>query len=240
MSTSGGTGTVVAKTTHVTAAQIGTLWTAPITLVAAPGAGFAIVPDEIVGEFVAGVDGFAAFPSPVVYYAAAADLHQITALGECFPALAPPTDALFIATAFRPSSANTYMGGVARNQALILSAGFGDAANPDRAGPIVTTTLQAGGALYAPNDTGTIDTDPNGYVGGAAYKVLTVDGGGAVLTYQITAAGDGYSTTSNPLPTTVGGGQPGVGSGFTVNVTAIHAADGDLYVTTYYRVVATH
>lgn len=100
-------------------------------------------------------------------------------------------------------------------------------------GPIVTSTLGAGGAGYAANDTGTITTGS----GNATYKVLTVGGGGAVLTYQITAPGTKYAT-ANGVATATGGAQPGVGVGFTVNITAVTLGDGTLKVTTYYQVLA--
>ena len=86
-----------------------------------------------------------------------------------------------------------------------------DTVDGDRA--ILTSALGAGGALYAVNDTGTITT------GGAnaAYIVDTVDGGGAVLTYHLTNAGTGYVVGAGQA-TATGGGQPGVGTGMTIDV----------------------
>lgn len=100
-------------------------------------------------------------------------------------------------------------------------------------GPIVTTTLGAGGSGYAPNDTGIL-TDGNS---DATYKVLTVGGGGAVLTYQITGAGSAY-LIGNGAATAAGGGQPGVGTGFTVNITAVTNGNGSLKVTSFYSIVS--
>jgi len=99
-------------------------------------------------------------------------------------------------------------------------------------GPIVTATLGAGGAGYAVNDTGTIqDGDDT-----ATYKVLTVGAGGAVLTFQVTAAGTSYNV-ENAIPTVNGGAQPGVGVGFTINVTAVNPGNGTLKVVTYYQII---
>jgi len=112
------------------------------------------------------------------------------------------------------------------NQPLLL---FGNNYN---FGPIVTATLGAGGAGYVANDTGTITFGAND----ATYKVLTVGAGGAVLTFQITFAGNNYQV-ANGLATVDGGAQPGVGVGFTVNITAVQTGDGTLKVVTYYQII---
>jgi len=112
------------------------------------------------------------------------------------------------------------------NQPLVL---FGSNYN---AGPIVTATLGAGGLGYAANDTGTITNGAND----ATYKVLTVGAGGAVLTFQITGAGTAC-TVANGNATVDGGAQPGVGVGFTVNITAVQTGDGTLKVVTYYQII---
>jgi hypothetical protein len=112
------------------------------------------------------------------------------------------------------------------NQPIVL---FGSNYN---AGPIVTATLGAGGLGYAANDTGTITNGTND----ATYKVLTVGAGGAVLTFQITGAGTAC-TIANGNATVTGGAQPGVGVGFTVNITAVQIGDGTLKVVTYYQII---
>jgi hypothetical protein len=112
------------------------------------------------------------------------------------------------------------------NQPIVL---FGANYN---AGPILTATLGAGGAGYVANDTGTITNGAND----ATYKVLTVGAGGAVLTFQITGAGTAC-TVANGNATVDGGAQPGVGAGFTVNITAVQTGDGTLKVVTYYQII---
>lgn len=93
----------------------------------------------------------------------------------------------------------------------------GLALNADLVGPIVTTSLRTAGTGYVVNDTGKISGGNDG--AGATYIVTSVNGMGAVTGYTITAAGDGYNVgVSNTL---TGGGQPGVGANFSVNITAI-------------------
>ena len=84
-------------------------------------------------------------------------------------------------------------------------------------GAIATTSLGFGGIGYAVNDTGIV-LDGSGTR--ATYTVNTVDGAGAVLTYTMSAAGTGY-LPANGMDTATGGAQPGVGTGFTINVLTV-------------------
>ena len=105
-------------------------------------------------------------------------------------------------------------------------------------GPILTSSIFDGGSGYAANDTGTVDDNGAGGSGGA-YKVLTVDGGGAVLTYTITAAGTRYVATN--AATHTGGGQPGTGTGFVLSidsVTPTEPGDGTVAGSIFFSVVA--
>lgn len=83
-------------------------------------------------------------------------------------------------------------------------------------GAILTTSLNAGGADYAIGDTGTINAGD----GLATYEVLTVDGSGAVLTFDLINRGSGYDVGEG-VATATAGVQPGVGVGFLVNVLTI-------------------
>ena len=123
---------------------------------------------------------------------------------------------------------------VVSNKSVTLRAPAGESWNM---GPIATSTLGAGGSGYAVNDTGVIDPSSTVSSGDATYKVLTVDGSGAVLTYSVTAAGAVYPV-ANAIPTGTGGAQPGAGVGLTLNVTAITPGDGTLVCTLYYAVVS--
>ncbi len=80
-------------------------------------------------------------------------------------------------------------------------------------GPIPAVAVLAGGASYAVGDTGTIST------GGAnaTYQVLQVTSTGMVTAILLTSAGTGY-TTGLGVATATGGGQPGSGTGLTVNI----------------------
>lgn len=83
-------------------------------------------------------------------------------------------------------------------------------------GAITGSHLLYGTGGYVVGDTGNV-VQVGGV--GATYQVLSVDSVGRVLTYTLTAAGTGYYTQSN-VATSRGGGQPGVGSGFILNIVA--------------------
>jgi hypothetical protein len=99
-------------------------------------------------------------------------------------------------------------------------------------GPIVTATLNAGGTGYVANDTGSIEDGSDD----ATYQVLTVGAGGAVLTFSVTSPGTEY-TVENGVATARSGAQPGVGTGFKVNITAVQVGDGTVKVVTFYQVI---
>jgi hypothetical protein len=237
-SSGGGAGLLVA-TVHLNAAAIQTMFSAPTLVAAAPGLGFMYgIVTRTVYEFVAGVDGFSQNSglSPGTFYGnAPTTATRAEAVADLDEESAPAATHVGFGSPVAPN-VSAQARAVFANKGLYVGCLNFD---PERVGPIVTATLDNGGAGYVAGDTGTIDADPIGNTGGAAYVVDTVDGG-AVLTFTVTGAGDGYSTLSNPLPTTVGGAQPGVGVGLTVNVTAIPPPDGDLYATVVYRVVALH
>lgn len=82
-------------------------------------------------------------------------------------------------------------------------------------GIISTSVLAAGGSGYANGDTGIVDA--GGF--NATYTINTTTGG-AVTTYTIGSGGTGYVVANN-IATARGGGQPGSGVGFTINITAV-------------------
>lgn len=87
------------------------------------------------------------------------------------------------------------------------------ACGPGDTGPIVTSSLGAGGSGYTVGDIGWII----GASGDATYTVLSVDGGGAVLTFS-TTGGRAYSVASGVATST----STGTGDGaFTINVDSI-------------------
>lgn len=95
-----------------------------------------------------------------------------------------------------------------------------------------TASLTAGGTGYAIGDTGIINTGN----ADATYRVLTVSGLGAVLTFAITFPGSTYATGAGQA-TATGGAQPGVGINFTVDVLTLVNGNGSIKVTTLYQVI---
>lgn len=84
---------------------------------------------------------------------------------------------------------------------------------------IFTSTLGVGGTGYAPNDTFTVASGNMDATG----VVDTVGGGGVVTAYHIISAGSNYAVTAG-APTAQAGAQPGVGTGLTINITAVGGA----------------
>jgi hypothetical protein len=80
-------------------------------------------------------------------------------------------------------------------------------------GALTGSTLNTAGNNYAAGDTGTIA----GTCVGTTYKILTAPSG-HVATYSITAAGSACTVATGVL-TALGGAQPGIGTGFKVNIT---------------------
>jgi hypothetical protein len=215
---------VLSKTVRLTAADLLALNVTPFQLVAAPGAGNIVA---VIG--VAFVYNFGAHPYQDTLFNGldvkyAGSLVQLVSVIPQTTLIEHSQSAFAYSGSLMTTLVNILPG--ADNKAVQLSGG------DFHGGPIVTSTLGAGGAGYAANDTGTI-TSGNG---DATYRVLTVDGGGAVLTFSITAPGTGY-TVGNSQATAPGGAQPGVGAGFTVNITAVQNGDGTLKVVTFYQII---
>lgn len=237
MSTSGGipAGALSRASVHLGGAAIATLFSDPIELIPAPGAGKAVVVLDVAYETVAGVIGYDATTVALYYDGDAAsgqELTEVAAQMTLFAGVAP-TSELF---GNPPAPGNVIAIADAEDRAVVVA---DLAADPVRIGAIVTATLQAGGAGYAIGDTGTISG--KNYGATATYVVDTVAAiTGAVLTFHVVVAGTGYDTLSNPHATIAAGSQPGVGTGFTLNITAIPPADGDLYVTAWYAIIPIH
>lgn len=215
---------LLVSTVLLTAAQIRTGRTAPPIVVAAPGAGKILYPMFAAFVYLVGTTPFepASLDTADLAFGGTLIPSGIT-LGT--PFFSAPVNGFAFNVSFSPATPPPQSEYV--NQPLVFHLP-GDLTQ----GSIATATLGAGGAGYAPNDTGTITTTS----GDATYKVLTVGGGGAVLTFQITGAGTSYAT-GNGQATAVGGAQPGVGAGLTVNITAVNAGDGTLKVVTFYQII---
>lgn len=228
---------------HLDAAAILTLFSAPTTIVAAPGANKAIVVVNSFGEFKAATTAYGTVSLAAYYGApllanqatvgldALLDGNQTSKLTSAVPMLQGAGGSLI-----DPPLATGYTRTLVANAPLVVGSITSD---PQHQSAILTTALVAGGADYVIGDTGTV----NGKVFGtaAAYVVDTVAAvTGAVLTYRLVSLGTGYDTISNPHSTTAAGAQPGIGTGFTLNITAINPADGDMYVTVLYQTLTLH
>lgn len=84
----------------------------------------------------------------------------------------------------------------------------------------LTIDILTVGGGYAIGDTGTV----NGGAVAAQYVVTTVDANGNVTTYSITSPGSGYTLFTGQT-TARGGAQPGIGDGFTINITGTGTAN---------------
>jgi hypothetical protein len=244
-------------TVTLTSAQLKTLDYVPVTIIPAPGANKAIIVTggsyqaifgtrayTIVGEHLGltygGIHLTAATNIVDVTDAAPSILltGSVSSLWPLGPSLYPLISSLSLPLT------------VISNQSVTLTNFEGHSYNN---GPIVTATLHAagGGVGYLLNDTGVIDPGLFCSNGDATYKVTGVSGT-AVTTFQVTAAGTLYQLNGGGAGdvtadcgngagagylTGTGGGQPGVGTGFIVNVGAVTAGDWTLAVTVFYQVV---
>jgi hypothetical protein len=215
---------LLSTTIHLTAAQIRTLNSAPVTIIPAPGAGRIVAVDSmaLIYDFGAHIFDAQVIPQPVVQYASLPG----TALLTLPPVILEQTSSQF-------SFSNTGASGSSFAQSTIANQAiqFSDLTDYD-AGPILTASLGAGGTGYAVGDTGTIQQNNND----ATYQITSVGALGVVTGFTITGNGTQY-VTANGVPTATGGAQPGVGTGFTVNITAVTLGDGTLKVITYYQIV---
>jgi hypothetical protein len=84
---------------------------------------------------------------------------------------------------------------------------------------IFASALNAGGTGYAPNDTFTVSAGNMDATG----IVDTVGGSGTVTAYHITSAGSNYAINVG-TPTAQAGAQPGVGTGLTIDISAVGGA----------------
>lgn len=101
-------------------------------------------------------------------------------------------------------------------------------------GPITSSSISLNepGTGYATGDTGQI----NWGSGDATYVVNTVDDSGEVLTYTITNPGVSYNT-QNGLTTTIGGAQPGAGTGLQIDIVVSTSQTGYAQVDVVYNLI---
>lgn len=245
MSTSGGIpagANALTATAHLTAAEIATLFSAPTALLPAPAAdkayanlgGFVQYLPTSGGWTNTDSGGFRVYygatgPPQIAGYAATCQFDYVInglnpADGDRYQQLVNVGDEFSPAPLLADAQA----------QPLIVA----NVSDPDPIGAISTKSIAAAGLGYAPGDTGTIAGKAYGTT--ATYNVTTVGGGGAVTAFTIPVAGTGYTPANSPYTTATGGAQPGVGTGFTINVLTVPTPVGDLYVTIFYALVTVH
>lgn len=219
---------------NLTSAQLLIMNSSPVTVVAAPGAGKIYEVTSMSFDFLTGTRGYDNQANPWVFLQYANESIAVggdNSLGtvnlgnvaHSFFASGPGGLTVHvIPNIFTSHPVSTG----ADNQALQLVENF----NMNTFGGIGTNTLNAGGTGYVNGDTGTFtDGDSD-----ATYTVTGVDGGGAVTTYTVTGIGTGYQVGTDS-PTATGGSQPGVGTGFTVDIATILPGNGTMVFTVYYR-----
>jgi hypothetical protein len=221
----GGGGSVLSAIVDLTTAQIATLHSAPVTLVAAPGAGLVLVPVAGSLQSLAGTEPFGVPTFVRVGYPATDHLEISTSDPFVWSVVASEYQAIQSNSAATPKAQ-----AAAENAPLELFAGGSD---PGLTGSILTTAVNAPGTGYAPGDTGTVVNPLAGTT--ALYAIDTVDGGGGVLTFHLTNNGTQYSVATGVGTTVTAGGGDGA---FAIDVNTITPlSDGVARVQVLYYVM---
>ena len=203
---SGAGGGLQSVTVDLSTAQIATLGSSPVEYAPSAGPNTVLVPVQVSFQHKAGSQPFGTSIMELYAGWAAGQQYQTMAVaaGEIQFDIASDS---FNSGLFAPDG--TPVG--YEDAPGVIAAG----ADPGYTGSILTKSVEAGGLLYAPGDTGTITNPLSGTV--ATYTVDTVVGG-AVTGFSINNPGTQYSV-ANGLTTTP---TSGLGDGnFTVNVLTI-------------------
>jgi len=214
-------GPISVATVSLTANQINHLFSAPVTLVAAPGAGKVIQPLSVSSLLKAGTIPFGKGGLPAA------------AIGTFYGTNAHPTS--YALDAFTNNLVDTVITDIASgaigitssvgNNAALIAGGTGD--NFINGGAIVTSNLHvgSGGTGYAPGDTGGLNDC------GATYAIDTAPGG-VVATYHIVNPSFACPIITNEGTFT----STGVGDGnFAIDITAVTPGNGSGSVVVYYQ-----
>jgi len=205
-------------------ADIATLFSNPVVLVPAPGAGKIINVLSAAFFFTHGSVTYFA-PADIMVAEYLSSLNQVLS-GNAISGLLSTTGSLYFMAPGGSGTNNAMLPGD-DNQSVILQA------NDDYpASGVGASTLGAQGTGYVLHDTGTITTGN----GDATYQITGVGALGIVTSFKITYAGTNYMVGAGQA-TATGGSQPGVGINFTVDVNALLAGNGTLKVVTYYQII---
>lgn len=227
----------------LTANQLNHLHSSPVTLVAAGGSGTIIAPVAFTYAMHAGsvanfgpngADMYVGYLGNVsavgVPGSMSWDAGTFTTIGQSnfitLPGILDPSVGGATSGNYDPLTLASTRGNYAlgNNQPLVLWT-VSDFIN---AGAVATSSITAGnaGTLYAAGDTGFLSSTGDGT---AAYVVDTVSAG-AVATYHLTANGTGYVVGTGEA-TATGGSQPGIGTGFQIDIGTITPGNGSGSVT---------
>lgn len=215
----GASNSIQSVTVPLTANQINHLFSAPVTLIATPGAGKMIVPLQVITFLHSGTVAFGKVGASVGFFFGTT-ANSVPGTLDVVEAADNISTAPLTITANSAPLANT---------AIIAGGLVDDFVN---GGTIVTSNVHAGGAglLYAPGDTGGINSAG---VVPANYTIDTVGAGGAVLTYHLTNGGSGSPISSNVGTFTSTGSGDG---NFAIDITAITPGNGSASVTLFYTI----
>lgn len=228
-------GTLQTQVIDLTASQLTHLFSSPLELLPAPGANLMIMPVEMYLQF---------FPGSNIYGDVSQGI-QIT-YGSYDPGDNPdivpniPTNAqvsgLTVFDRFKMGD-NLVFSNVA-NQPINLVYTAQDLLF----GITTSVSIANGGTLYAMGDTGAIEDASGANAGNeATYTVLTVDGGGAILTFTLDTGGvlgqPGYK--AGQTYDDDAGSASGIGTGATWLVNTITQGNGTAKIFIAYRILST-
>jgi hypothetical protein len=237
-------------TATLTAAQIRNLNATPKQLLASPGAGKGYM---VLGVETQALPSTTPFGVPANARLSAGGLNQVlndysswetgrfdqgastATLYALNGTLSSENMSLFVSSQ-PPATPGVFPPALIANQPLVI----GNTGHDFTGGAILAATLANGGSGYANGDEFTIGfAGPTS--GGPAHGIVdTVDGGGAVLTFHISAAGDPgspyFSDYGNPYSTTkLGGGGDDL---LTITVTSTGQGNGQLVASIAYAIIA--
>lgn len=219
-------GSLPSTTTILTAAQISTMHTTPVQLVAAPGANKVIAVLGMQLVFKPGTSTFQSVGSIDAMHAYYSSLVQPVLDDVALSGIVTGATWYFANPQLPVGNLFLTLPGVDNNSVVLTS-------DEDyNRGSITGLAVNNGGAGYAVNDVGTISGGGNG---DGNYKVTSVAAGVVTgITANSLPNGTGYSVANGVTTTRV----TGVGVGLTINITSIQIGNGTLKAILYYQIIA--